>query len=416
MIIPSFFNNLPRPDERRIALRVTPAAERMIRGGHPWLFDQAIVDQSKDGRSGDLAVIFDRKRRFLAVGLYDPASPIRVRVLQYGRAATINQDWYWHRVRAALQLRQPLLETADTDGYRLVHGENDGLPGLVVDRYADTLVIKLYTAAWIPHLRDVVTALVEFVPLRRLVLRLSRAVSADPVACCGLEDGEILLGDRLSAPLVFYENGLAFEVDVLQGQKTGFFLDQRENRARVAALVQPGDSVLNVFAYTGGFSLYAARAGAALVVSQDISQPALAAALRNFRLNEGVPLVAAAEHELLLGDAFITLQELRRTQRQFDVVVVDPPSFAQNQGQVARALTAYGRLVRRGLGVLRPGGTLVMCSCSSRVTADAFYAAVVKAAEGVKRPLREIERTGHALDHPISFPEGEYLKCLIATA
>jgi 23S rRNA (cytosine1962-C5)-methyltransferase len=151
-------DTLPHPSSRRIALRVTPAAERALRGGHPWLFDQAILKQSHDGQPGDLAVIFDRKGRFLAIGLYDPASPIRVKILQHQQQAIINGDWFAERLRVAVQIRQPLL-TQHTDGYRLVHGENDGLPGLVIDRYAGVLVLKLYTAAWLPHLRDLIPAL-----------------------------------------------------------------------------------------------------------------------------------------------------------------------------------------------------------------------------------------------------------------
>lgn len=410
----TFLDNLPRPDERRIALRVTPAAERAIRRGHPWLFDKAILHQSKDGQPGDLAVVFDRKRRFLAVGLYDPLSPIRVRVLQYGRSATIDSDWFTARFQDAVKIRQPLTLSSFTNGYRLVNGANDGLPGMIVDRYDQTYVLKLYTAAWIPHLPDVVPVLLHVTKARQLVLRLSRSVQAAHDYCCGLRDGMVLHGTLPEEYVIFQENGLFFEADVVRGQKTGFFLDQRDNRARLGQLVEPGQSVLNVFAYTGGFSLYAARAGASLVVSQDISQFALAGAVRNFKLNRHLSGVAHAEHELMLGDAFVTLKELERTHRRFDVVVIDPPAFANSQDQVARALSAYGRLVRRGLRLLRPGGTFVMCSCSSRVSADAFFEMVHKAARTVKRPLQEIERTGHAIDHPVTFPEGVYLKALFA--
>jgi 23S rRNA (cytosine1962-C5)-methyltransferase len=410
----TFLDNLPWPDERRIALRVTPAAERAIRRGHPWLFDKAILHQSKDGKPGDLAVVFDRKRRFLAVGLYDPLSPIRVRVLQYGRSAPIDSDWFAARFQEAAKIRQPLALSSFTNGYRLVNGANDNLPGMVVDRYDQTYVLKLYTTAWIPHLPDVVPVLLDTTKARQLVLRLSRSVQAAHDYCCGLRDGMVLHGVLPDEHVVFQENGLFFEADVVRGQKTGFFLDQRDNRARLGQLVEPGQSVLNVFAYTGGFSLYAARAGASLVVSQDISQFALAGAVRNFKLNRHLSGVAQAEHELMLGDAFATLKELERTHRRFDVVVIDPPAFANSQDQVARALSAYGRLVRRGLRLLRPGGTFVMCSCSSRVSADAFFDMVQKAARTVKRPLQEIERTGHAIDHPVTFPEGAYLKALFA--
>ena len=250
--------HIPPPSERRLALRVTAAAQYALRGGHPWLFDQAILSQSGEGRPGDLAVIFDDRKRFLAIGLYDPTSPLRVRVLQHGEPAPVDHAWLRSRLAAAAALRFSL-STTGTTGYRLVHGENDGLPGLVIDRYEQTLVVKLYTLAWIPRLADLLPVLEELVPAHSIVLRLTRAVSARPEFLYGLADGSILAGAPPDGPVLFSENGLRFEADVVHGQKTGFFLDQRDNRARVEALAA-GRRTLNVFAYTGGFSLYAARA------------------------------------------------------------------------------------------------------------------------------------------------------------
>lgn len=414
MILEQELANLPKPAEKRIALRVSPAAERAIRGGHPWLFDKAIRQQSHDGRSGDLAVIFDRKGRFLAIGLYAPASPIRVRILVQGKPTTIDADWFLYKLETAVEQRQPLLQT-NTTGYRLIHGENDGLPGLVIDRYGETLVVKLYTTAWVPHLQDVLRAATNILQPKRVVLRLSRFVQSQTDALFGLSDGQIWGQPMRNEGVKFLENGLYFEADVVQGQKTGFFLDQRDNRARVEKLAE-GKRVLNVFAYTGGFSLYAARGGAKEVVSLDISQPALANAMRNFKLNRANEAGAAAAHELLVGDAFLTMKQLVANGRRFEMVIIDPPAFAKRKEEVERAVAAYGRLVRLGLKLLRPGGVLVMASCSSRVSADQFFELVYKTALGVERPLQEIERTGHALDHPIAFPEGTYLKCLFAFA
>ncbi len=408
-------SQLPARSKQNIALRVSAAAERAIRRGHPWLFAQAIERQSHQGAPGDLAVIFDRKGRFMAIGLYDPTAPIRVRLLHTGEPTDINEAWFQRQMSAAIARRQPLIDDPQTTGYRLVHGENDGLPGLVIDRYADTCVLKLDTPAWVPHLNAVLAGLETAVSHQRVVLRLSRSVQELGDGLYGLKDGVVLEGEPLSGAVNFLENGLLFAADVRQGQKTGFFLDQRDNRARVETLAA-GKRVLNVFAYTGGFSLYAARGGAPEVVSLDISQPALAAAARNFKLNRHIAAVASAAHELLLGDAFRTMQQLRESRRLFDLVVIDPPSFARKKGDVPQALAAYRRLVRLGLGVLRRDGTLVTASCTSRVTADAFFAAVHEAAAGEKRPLQEIERTFHALDHPIGFKEGAYLKCLFAIA
>lgn len=407
---------LPQPSQRRIALRVTPEAQHALRQGHPWLFDRAIAHQSHAGAPGDLAVVFDDRRRFLAIGLYDPTSPLRVRILQTGQPATIDETWLRERIAAAAARRAELPSTGTT-GYRLIHGENDGLPGLVVDRYEDTLVIKLYTLAWIPWLNQVLLGLAAIQSSSRIVLRLSRELLNRPEHLYGLQEG-LLTGTNFDGEpglVQFSENGLRFEADVLRGQKTGFFLDQRENRARVERLAA-GRRVLNVFAYTGGFSLYAARGGAHEVLSVDLSAPALAAARRNFDLNRHIPAVAAARHITEAADAFDALATLREQGERYDLVVVDPPAFAKRAAEVEAALRAYARLTVLALGVTRPGGLLVSASCSSRVSADAFYATVRRAAEAAGRPLREVERTGHAVDHPISFPEGAYLKCLYAVA
>jgi len=403
---------LPQPSAKRLAIHVTPAAARALRSGHPWLFDQGIRRLSHEGKAGDLAVLFDSERRFLAIGLYDPDSPIRVKVLQHRQTATIDSAWFQVTIARAVALRAPLL-TSQTTACRLIHGENDGLPGLVLDKYAETGVLKLYTLAWLPHLAQVIAGIRAAAPLDHLVLRLSRTMQATPQALHGLTDGYWLGGTPADGPVLFQENGLTFSADVVQGHKTGFFLDQRDNRAKVGELAR-GRDVLDVFAYNGGFSLYAARGGARSVTSLDISGPALAEAARHFTLNQDIPEVAAAKHHLLVGDAFTHLADLAATRHRFDMVVIDPPSFAKSQSEISRALNAYSRLVSVGLAVLRPGGILVMASCSSRVTAEQFFYLVQQTARQEGRPLQELARTGHPLDHPVTFPEGAYLKCLFA--
>ena len=402
---------VPPPAARRLALRVTPAAQRALRQGHPWLFDQAISEMHSEGQPGDLAVIFDDHRRFLAIGLYDPTSMLRVRVLQHTTPQTIDAGWFAGKLHQAAALRAGLPDQGTT-GY-LVHGENDGLPGLVIDRYAGTLVIKLYSVAWVPWLRDLRAVVSQLVASDRIVLRLSRAVQRQRDHLYGLVDGVTLAGELSNEAVLFTENGLRFEADVRQGQKTGFFLDQRENRARVEALAR-GLTSLNVFAYSGGFSLYAARGGATVVTSLDLSAPALASAGRNFMLNQHIPAIAIAQHDLLQADAFVALADLRRARRRFDLVIVDPPAMAKQASETARAVLAYSRLTGLALGVLAVGGTLVISSCSSRVDADTFFAIVHQAARQAGRPLRERARTGHPIDHPVRFPEGAYLKCLFA--
>jgi len=392
-------------------MRVTPAAERAIRQGHPWLYADAITRQNHEAKPGDIAVVFDRKGRFLAVGLYDPNSPIRVKLLQYRDSKPIDGAFFRQRIQAAADLRAPLT-TTNTDGYRLIHGENDGLPGLIVDRYGSVLVMKLYTLAWLPHLREIVPGLLSIMPAQTLVLRLSRSLQQNLELCYGLKDGSALYGERPEEPVHFTENGLRFTADVVHGHKTGFFFDQRDNRQRVRKYAA-GRHVLDVFAYSGGFSLYAAAGGAASVLSLDASAPALEAARANFALNAEATRIP---HQTLVADAFEGMSSLADQGKYYDLIIVDPPAFAKRQNEIDTALSAYATLTRRALTLLSPGGILVMASCSSRVTADTFYEAVEDAARAAGRPLNIVQRTGHALDHPIGFAEGAYLKALYATA
>jgi len=215
---------IPLPADRRIALRVTPAAARALRRGHPWLFADALIKQSHEGQPGDLAVIFDSKRKFLAIGLYDPTSTIRVRVLQHHKPVIIDQHWIAEKISAAKHIRTNLPE--NTNAYRLLNGENDGLPGLVIDRYAESLVIKLYTPAWIPYLSLLIPILKDLLNPKRIVLRLSRAMLRNPEFLHHLKDGVLIYGTPIEAPVLFLENGITFEANLIRGQKTGFFLDQ----------------------------------------------------------------------------------------------------------------------------------------------------------------------------------------------
>ncbi|GAA5532985.1 23S rRNA (cytosine(2499)-C(5))-methyltransferase [Deinococcus aluminii] len=390
------------PTRPRLRLRVTAAAEAQLRGGHPWLYASSVREQNREGEAGELAVVYDRRDRFLALGLYDPHSPLRVRVLHVGFPVIVDETWWAARLDAAL-LRRAALFGPETDGYRVLNGESDGFPGAVVDRYADTLVLKLYTAAWFPHLPLLLDLLAERFPGFRVVLRLSRNIVALAEEA-GLRDGQTLAGDEPDGPVIFRESGLRFEADVVRGQKTGFFLDQRENRRRVEALAK-GRRVLNAFSFSGGFSLYAARGGAREVVSLDISPHALASAERNFALNPGL----TARHETVQADVFEWLAE---TKREFDLIILDPPSLARREAERAGAVRAYGKLAADGLRRLAPGGVLVSASCSAHVSADEFFEAVRGAARRSGRKWRELRTSRHAPDHHASFPEAEYLKAI----
>lgn len=403
-------DRLPAPNPRRLALHATPAAKKRVRSGHPWIFADHL-QKSPPGLAGDLAVLFDADDRYLAVGLYDPDSPIRLRVLWANEKKTIDAAFFEERIAAASGKREEIAK-ANT-GYRVFHGENDGLPGLTIDRYERSYVIKIYTAAWLPHLRTVVDCVERLFLPERIVLRTSRGAAEATKAVTGGEESFVIAGPPLTDHVHFTENGLRFAADLLRGQKTGFFLDQRENRAAVEK-ISLGKDVLNVCAYSGGFSVYAARGGARRVMSLDMSRHALADAEMNFRLNASDPNVRAAAHEIHVADAFLGLERLARTGRRFDIVILDPPSFAQRKADVPRALSAYERLVRLGLALVQEGGTLLACSCSTPVGAEDFFGAVHGGAALAHREFTEIERTFHAPDHPIGFPEGAYLKALWA--
>ncbi|MFI5315029.1 MAG: class I SAM-dependent rRNA methyltransferase [Myxococcota bacterium] len=395
-------------------MRLTNSAERWVRKEHPWLYAESIRSQSRDAAPGDLAVIFDRRRKLLALGLFDPDSPIRIRVLHRGSPCPIDREFFAERLREAAAQRAHLAGEGTT-AHRVANGESDGLPGLVVDRYERTCVLKLYTAAWLPHLDEILAGMTRALAPERVVLRLARAIAAACESRAGRRDGEVLIGPALAEPIVFRELGLALRCDPVRGQKTGFFLDQRENRARVAALAR-GKSVLDAFAYTGGFSLHAARGGAARVLSLDASQIALEEARANFALNQGDPAVARCAHEVARGDAFDELARLRDSARRFDVVVIDPPALARTRAEVGGALHAYARLAELGTRLLSGAGELVMASCSARIGADELAEATRAGAARAGRRLIERERHAHACDHPVRFPEGAYLKSLFLRA
>jgi len=397
---------LPSPSQKRMAIHVKPAAERAIKKGHPWVFDQAIIKQSHEGQSGDLAVIFDKKRRFIAIGLYDPDSPIRIKILHAHKPTQINQDWFLQKIKSAFSIRDTLQQSQHTNAYRLIYGENDGLPALIVDKYADTLVIKLYSSSWFPHLRDVINVLQSVIECDNIILRLSRNIQTQAQQI-GLYDGQALIGNLPKEQVIFLENGLTFSADVVHGHKTGYFFDQRDNRERIRQLTK-GKTVLDIFSYSGGFSVYAASGGATHVTSVDLSAPALAHSQENMQLNK-----LMAPHITIQDDAFKAMEALAKQQKTYDVLIVDPPSFAKRADEVDRAIMSYQRLARLATPLVAKNGVLVMASCSSRIRANVFFDTITNVIQA-SRSMKVIDKTSHALDHPITFDEGEYLKCLFA--
>lgn len=404
-------DTLPSVNEKRLAIRVTKDAMRQIRGGHPWVYDGSITSRSHAGSSGDLAVVFNDDRKFAAIGLYDPDSPIEIKILHRGKPRTIDAEFWADRVGSALTTRSGLVEDDSTTAWRVINGENDGFPGLVLDRYDSTLVLKLYTNAWLPHLRDIEPVIVEWLEPESIVVRFGRATLAGEQF--GLFEGAALFGETPDEPVRFLENGLHFEADVVEGQKTGHFLDQRENRAMVGTMAEEA-RVLDVFSCTGGFSVYAAAGGALEVTSVDQSPGAIETAQRNVDHNRADPFVERCDHHVIVGDAFDVMHRLWEDRRRFDVVVIDPPSFAQKQDSIRRGLSAYRRLTEAALKLLPDDGVLVQASCSSRISGEEFFATIHDAAQASQVKLTTIARTGHAVDHPVTFDEGRYLKALFA--
>jgi 23S rRNA (cytosine1962-C5)-methyltransferase len=398
------------------------------------LFAGSIRSQNREGRLGELAAIYDRKDEFLAIGLFDPESPIRVRVLHVGKARKLDETWWRARWQQSLARREGLFDDRTT-AYRLIHGESDGWPGLVLDRYDSTFVLKLYTAAWLPRLADVVELVRGDQNAEQFVLRLSRNIEAIARERFGLEEGILrdlaapspsgmrgesgdaksrhplrpFFPSRGSSIVTFLETGLRFEADVVKGQKTGFFLDQRENRRRVEALAA-GRDVLNAFSFSGGFSLYAARGGARSVTDLDISAHALENARRNFALNRETAPVRRCRHECIQADAFEWLEQNRA--RQFDLIVLDPPSLAKREQDRTGAIQGYARLATNAIRALRKDGILVAASCSAHVSPEEFFDAVRAAVKKSGRKMVERETTGHPTDHLATFKEAEYLKCI----
>lgn len=354
--------------------------------------------------------MFDDKRRFAAIGLWDPDAPIALRVLHAGSPRTIDEAFFADRLLDALALRQPLHDDPTTTGYRLVHGENDRLPGLVVDRYDDTLVVKLDSMAWAPHLRVVVPQLVELTGADRVVVRASRRIAANLPA--PLHANPTVVGSPPSGPVRFLECALGFDADVEHGQKTGHFLDQRENRRLVGNRCRDA-TVLDVFCNTGGFTVHAAAGGARSVHSVDSSHHAIRATRHHVELNRAL-LGYDTRHTAVIDDAFAAMSAMVNRNERFDVVIVDPPSFAPNAESVPAARNAYRRLTSLGTELVAPGGTLVQASCSSRVPAEEFHALVLDELAAHGRSLRTIMRTAHPIDHPVGFAQGAYLKAVIA--
>ena len=389
--------------------------DKPVNNRHPWVFSGAIGRVKGEPAPGDLVTIADHKSAPLATAYYNAKSQIQGRIISWDPAVPIDEAFWRGRLQRAIAGRAMMgLGTNDgagqaTTAYRLVNAEADGLPGLVVDRYGDYLVVQCLTLG-IDRRKEMLTSiLVDLVQpagiLERSDVDVRGKEGLRPVI-------EPRYGADPPAEITVRENNFSFLVDLHHGHKTGFYLDQRDNRAAVArAAYMAGREVLNVFAYTGAFGVYAAATGARAVIQVDSSAPALEVAERNMALNG----YAQPDDEYIAGDAFEVLRYFRETGRQFDAVILDPPKFAHSQGQIDRAARGYKDLNWLALRLLRPEGLLATFSCSGLVSPDLFQKIVFGAAVDAGRDAQILNHLGQAADHPVllTFPESGYLKGLL---
>jgi 23S rRNA (cytosine1962-C5)-methyltransferase len=391
-----------------LSIYLKPTRERPVNNGHPWIFSGAVERvECIDGADQQvgLADIFDSRKNWLARGLYNPKSQLRVRLLTWQKEA-IDQSFFSRRLSQALVFREQQLAHS-TNAYRLCNGEGDFLPGLIVDRYADFFVCQFFTAGMESFKTEIVAALLALTSATGIIERSEGRVREEE----GLTASTGVLAGEVPPELIqIEEHGNKFFVDVKRGQKTGFFLDQRHSRAFLAALARDR-TVLNCFSYTGGFSVYAFAGGAKEVVTFDSSHPALELAEKNLALNG----FADAPGELIKGDAFAYLKEI---EQRFDVIVLDPPSLAHRRGDIDAATGGYKFLNLHALKHLNPGGLLLTFSCSQHLPTELFQKVVFGAAVDAGRKVTIVKQLGHPIDHPVSLhhPEGEYLKGLVLRA
>ncbi|HYG70174.1 MAG TPA: class I SAM-dependent rRNA methyltransferase [Anaeromyxobacteraceae bacterium] len=390
------------------ALELRKDLARHLRAGHPWVFRKAVERAPNRLPAGAIVDVVE-DGRFVARGYYDPHSAIAVRILTRDAAEAIDDAFWRRRVARAIALRRELVH--GTTGWRMVHGESDGLPGVVADRYDRFAVLKLYSAGLTPHRGAIVEALRAEAEDLAGVYGRDEIPRDDDEEEGGAPQGRVLWGAEPPERIAIDEGGLVVLVDVRKGQKTGHFLDQRENRRMVRALAHGRPEALNLFSYTGGFSVAAALGGAKHVVSVDVDRDAIALARENFRANG----LDAADHAFAAEDVSDMLGRYRKEGRRFDLVVCDPPAFAKSQKAVDSAVAGYASLNRAALQVVSPGGLLVTCSCSARVSSEMFFDAVKEGAFKARLEVQVVGETRQPADHPVAmqFREGRYLKCLV---
>ena len=396
------------------SLTLKPGREKSLLRRHPWIFSGAVANVDGDPAAGVTVDLLAVNGQFLARAAYSPSSQIRARVWTFDPSEPVDADFFRKRIHASLATRNALRIGNQTDAFRLVHAESDGLPGLIVDRYAAWLVVQFLSAGpefWRETIADI---LLEETGLQSIYERSD----ADVRELEGLSSRTgPLRGAIPDSPFTIQEHGLKFNVNLETGHKTGFYLDQRENRLRVRGLAE-GRDVLDCFCYSGGFTVNALAGGAKSVLSVDASADALSLCQENVSLNSSLVTrndSLESRHSLLEGDVFQLLRKFRDEARSFDLIVLDPPKFAPTAAQAEKAARGYKDINLLAFKLLRPGGLLVTCSCSGGVDAALFQKIVASAALDAGVDAQILAHLEQAPDHPVAlhFPEGAYLKGLI---
>ncbi|MGL5395469.1 MAG: class I SAM-dependent rRNA methyltransferase [Shewanella sp.] len=391
-----------------IRIKLKPGREKSLERRHPWVFSNGIHNVKGKPEAGETVDVVAHDGHWLGRGAWSPESQIQVRVWTFDREEQIDREFFKRRILRAQAGRDDLIREQGLTGYRLIAAESDGLPGITIDKYANVLVCQLLSMGADVWRDTIVDVLAELYPDCAIYERsdVDSRKKEGLAATMGL-----LHGTLPEMPVIIEENGIKIAVDVTKGHKTGFYLDQRDNRAIAARFVK-GKSVLNCFCYTGTFGLYAAKAGAASIENVDVSALALDTARLNMRVN-GLSDDNVHYNE---ADVFKLLRQYRDEGKTFDVIVLDPPKFADNKSQLNGACRGYKDINMIALQLLNPGGVLLTFSCSGLMPADLFQKIVADAALDAKREIQFIERLSQASDHPIgsAFPEGFYLKGLVA--
>lgn len=387
------------------AIYLVKGREKSVKRKHPWIFSRGISKVEGEPALGETVDVFTHDGKWLAKAAYSPESQIRARIWSFEKEQ-INKAFFVKRLKDAQLLREEIIERDGLTGYRLIAAESDGLPGVTIDRYQNYFVCQLLSAGAEHNKQAIVDALVECFPDCNVYERSDVAVRKKE----GLKETTgVLHGEEPPKSVVIEENGVKISVDIVGGHKTGFYLDQRDSRQQAMKYVKDKE-VLNCFSYTGGFGLYALKGGAKRVINADVSQPALDTAKYNAELNEFD--ISKKRAVFLNADVFKLLREYRDQGTKFDVVIMDPPKFAESKAQLNGACRGYKDINMLAMQILKPGGTLLTYSCSGLMDQVLFQKIIADAAVDANRQVKFVERFEQAADHPTdtAYPEGFYLK------